>query len=90
MLASALVTGAAGLAMAQGVPINSTSEAPDTVYNPNAHLAYGVPEQSSANNHGGFTYGGYRGNFMLGGYGQPQATSTPYDVQGGLQSEYEY
>ena len=40
LLATAFVTGSAGLAMAQRVPVDAAQEAPDTVYNPAAQNAY--------------------------------------------------
>src|ERR1700680_4424910 len=75
VLAAAMATGGATLVMAQAVPIDAAEEAPDTVYNPNARLVYGQPEQAGIGRSGGGsnfrTYGGYRGNAMIGGYGSP-------------------
>ncbi|HXL67185.1 MAG TPA: hypothetical protein VN930_00290 [Xanthobacteraceae bacterium] len=68
VLATALATSGAGLAMAQAVPIDAVDEAPDTVYNPNAHFAYGVPA--------GYN-GGYRTRAMLGAYNVSYPVSTP-------------
>ena len=39
VLAAALTTGGAGLAIAQAVTIDGAEAAPDSVYNPNARLA---------------------------------------------------
>lgn len=87
LLATALATGGAGLAMAQAVPIDATDEAPDTVYNPNAALVYGEPEQPAIgrSGRGSFRNSGYygRGDVMLGGYGSPYAASSPWLFQQG-------
>jgi hypothetical protein len=86
LLATALATGGAGLAMAQAVPIDATDEAPDTVYNPNAGLVYGQPEQPAIGRSGRSSFGypsGYRGNAMLGTYGSPYAASSPWLFQQG-------
>jgi hypothetical protein len=80
VLAAAMVTGAAGLAMAQAVPIDAADEAPDTVYNPNAPLLYGQPQQPAIGRSGGNgfrTYGSYRANQMTGSFG-PYAASSPW------------
>ncbi len=93
VLAAVLATGGAELALAQAaVTIDGITTAPDGVRNPDAHLLYGIP-----NGYTGYTggsragyAGGARTRAMLGQFGQPQAASAPVDVQGGLQSEYEY
>jgi hypothetical protein len=85
VLATALATGSAGLAVAQSVPIDAVDEAPDSVYNPNAALVYGQPEQPAIGRSGRGSYGytGYRGNAMLGRYGSPYAASSPWFFEQG-------
>jgi hypothetical protein len=90
VLAAAMATGGAGLAMAQAVPIDAADEAPDTVYNPNAQFVYGQPEQPAIgrSGRGNFAYGGYRSRVMLDQYGSSYAANSPwFFTQGRDQSD---
>jgi hypothetical protein len=71
VLATALATGGAGLAMAQAVSIDAAQGAPDTVRNPNAHLLYGSEQGATISESGRSS--GYRGNAMLGDFNAPYA-----------------
>jgi hypothetical protein len=91
LLATAMVAGGAGLAMAQSVPIDAVDEAPDSVYNPNSRLVYGQPVQANSRSGRGSYgyYDGYRGRAMTGQYGSPYAASSPgfFEQQGRDQSD---